>query len=135
LLLNQDEAAGDDGFLMIGEVLPLDLDCEQVVLATCSSALGKEITGEGLIGLTQAFLYAGARCVVATLWEVSGKPTSLFMREFYGDLVNTHTRDRNHALCEAKRVLIRDEGKLWEEGVPLSHPFFWAGFVMIGEGS
>ena len=99
-----------------------------------ASALGESITGEGLVGLTRAFMYAGARSVVASLWEVSGRATSTFMREFYRRTEPGSGTDRARALAEAKRWMIRDLEHDWDDGVQLSHPFFWAAFVMTGDG-
>ncbi len=128
LLLSPDPAQEDDGFLAVGEVFGLDLPCDQLVLSACSSALGEEVTGEGLVGLTRAFLYAGARSVVAALWEVSGEATTLFMRDFYHE----PAEGRASALAKAKRRMIA--GREIKPGIESSHPYFWAGFVMTGEG-
>ena len=65
-----------DGFLTVNEIFGLDLDCDQVVLSACSSGLGKQISGEGLVGMTRAFLYAGAGSVMAALWDVTGSATA-----------------------------------------------------------
>ena len=137
LILSSDDTTGDDGFLTIGEVFGLELSCDQIVLSACASALGEEVTGEGLIGLTRAFTYAGARSVVATLWEVSGKATSTFMQHFYEGVARGSggvSENRGHALAETKRRFIRGDIDLGlGPGVISSHPFFWAAFVMTGD--
>lgn len=133
-LLLAPEGEQDDGFLAVGEAFGLDLPCRQVVLSACSSAMGEQVTGEGLVGLTRAFLYAGAASVVAALWEVSGQATAVFMDAFYGGFVDSGG-DRAHALAEAKRALIKGEVS-WgprENQVVSAHPYFWSPFVLMGE--
>jgi CHAT domain-containing protein len=134
LILGCGPDSEDDGFLTTSEVFSLDLDCEQVVLSACSSALGEQITGEGLVGLTRGFMYAGARSVVAALWDVSGAATADFMGDFYGLLAADQMGDRAHALAEVKRRFIREENTAQISGHTLSHPYFWAAFVLSGEG-
>jgi CHAT domain-containing protein len=128
LVLSPAPGSGDDGFLSLGEVFSLDMPCEQVVLSACSSALGEQVSGEGILGLTRAFIYSGARSVVAALWEVAGQATSFFMRDFYSEIAVAG--DRAAALAEAKRRMIRrgDGG----DGLDYSHPYFWSAFVLTG---
>ena len=83
LVLSPAADGGDSGFLSVSEVFGLDLDCDQVVLSACASGLGQQISGEGLVGLTRSFMFAGARSVVAALWDVSGEATGRFMADFY----------------------------------------------------
>jgi CHAT domain-containing protein len=121
--------AADDGFLTVDEVFALELPCDQVVLSACSTALGGEVTGEGLVGLVRAFLYAGARSVVASLWEVPSEATTRLMVDFYGAV--GPAGDRVRALAEAKRAALRASASGPVDG---AHPALWAGFVLIGEG-
>lgn len=86
VLLAADEEAGDDGLLQIHEVFNLDLSAELVVLSGCETALGQRIDGEGLLGLARAFLYAGARDLVVSLWPVSDHATGELMVAFYRQL-------------------------------------------------
>jgi CHAT domain-containing protein len=125
---------GDDGFLTTAEVFTLELDCDQVVLSACSSALGEQVTGEGLVGLTRGFLFAGARSVVAALWDVSGASTAAFMREFYGLLAGGGDNDRAGALAEVKRRLLLEGSEDSGRQGTICHPYFWAAFVLNGEG-
>ena len=134
LLLSAASHEGDDGFLTTGEVFGLEIPCDQVVLSACASALGEDVSGEGLVGLTRAFTYAGARSVVASLWEVSGEETSAFMREFYREIAKDGAADRAHALAETKRWMIRDTHRRNGRDPLRSHPFCWAAFVMTGDG-
>ena len=125
--------ATDDGFLDVAEIFGLDLECEQVVLSACSSALGESVDGEGLVGLSQAFLYAGARSVVAALWDVGGEGAARFMGRFHERLVTDSGRSRAGALAATRRSLATDPGRT-AGGVPLAHPSLWSAFVCIGDG-
>ena len=127
LALSPNAATGDDGFLGVSEIFALDLDCEQVTLSACSSALGEQIDGEGLVGLTRAFMYAGARGVVAALWDVPGRGAAVFMADYYGRLADGEVSVV--ALSGAKRAMIRDGNS---EGLDLAHPAMWASFVLSG---
>jgi CHAT domain-containing protein len=100
------------------------LDADLVVLSACQTALGKEIKGEGLVGLARAFIYAGAPRVVASLWEVSDLATAQLMKSFYRGMLQRHLSPAA-ALRAAQRELSRD--RRW------TAPYFWAGFVLQGE--
>ena len=130
LVISPDPASGDDGFLSISEVLSLGLECDQVVLSACGSALGPHVTGEGLVGLTRSFMFGGARSVVSALWDVSGRETSRFMQAYYGELA-VGTTDRAGSLAVAKRAMIAAKSA---DGVDPAHPTFWAAFVLSGAG-
>ncbi len=130
LVLSSDPSLDDDGFLSIPEVLALDLDCDQVVLSACVSALGPHVTGEGVVGLTRSFMFAGARSVVSALWNVSGRETSEFMELYYSNLA-ADSSDRAECLGIAKRKMM---AKKKASGVDLAHPTFWAAFVLSGSG-
>jgi CHAT domain-containing protein/tetratricopeptide (TPR) repeat protein len=125
----------DDGFVTLAELYGLELPCAQLTLSACSSALGEEIGGEGLVGLTRAFLYAGARNVVSALWEVSGGGTSVFMQAFYRRLRDASAAGRLQALADAKRALLtRQVQPPPGMHADLAHPYFWAPFVLTGAG-
>lgn len=121
----------DDGFLGLAEIFALDLDCDQVVLSACSTALGEQVDGEGLIGLTRAFLYAGARSVVAALWDVDGDGAARFMGDYYARLAGGEP-SRAGALAAVQRELGADPGRT-SGGVPLAHPAVWAAFTGVGD--
>jgi CHAT domain-containing protein len=113
----------DNGLLQAWEILegrPIDADL--VVLSACETALGKEMGGEGLMGLTRAFQYAGARSIVASLWSVADESTSELMKRFYGNLKAGRTKDA--ALRLAQLDLIRGAS---------SQPFHWAAFQLVGD--
>ena len=113
-----------DGSLPAHEIEPLYLPAELVVLSACDTALGKEIRGEGLVGLTQAFFIAGARRVVVSQWSVHDAATAELMTRFY-----RHLLDEGLAPPEALRraQLGLAENDLW------SAPYFWAGFGLQGD--
>lgn len=113
----------DDGFLQAHEIFNLRLSADLVVLSACQTALGKEVTGEGLVGLTRAFFYAGVPSVIVSLWNVVDGPTPDLMLSFYENLDRLGSRAR--ALRQAKLALISRSG--------YAHPAYWAPFVLAGE--
>ncbi|MEN8005916.1 MAG: CHAT domain-containing tetratricopeptide repeat protein [Candidatus Krumholzibacteriota bacterium] len=133
LVLSPDPTTDDDGFLSVSDVFGLRLNCDQVVLSACSTALGENVSGEGLVGLTQGFMFAGARCVLASLWDVSGKATAAFMSTYYTHLA-TGANDRAEALAATKRTLICGDPENPAAGLRYSHPAFWSAFVLSGQG-
>jgi CHAT domain-containing protein/Tfp pilus assembly protein PilF len=113
----------DDGVLQAWEIFEgLRLDADLVVLSTCESGLGKELPGEGLLGLTRAFQYAGARAVAASLWRVADRSTQDLMVRFYRHLKGL--QPAHTALRAAQVEMIRS-------GSP---PFDWAAFEIFGDG-
>jgi CHAT domain-containing protein len=124
LSLVDDKGAPQDGFLRMRDVYNLRLDADLVVLSACQSALGRDMRGEGLIGLTRGFLYAGARAVVASLWQVDDESTAELMKRFYRGMLKENRRPAD-ALRRAQLEMSRT--RRW------SAPFFWAGFVLQGE--
>jgi CHAT domain-containing protein len=113
----------DDGLLQAHEIYGLRLDADLVVLSACQTALGREVRGEGLIGMTRAFLHAGARSVVVSLWEVADRSTAELMIRFYRALAAG--QGKADALREAKLALLADPGT--------AHPYYWAPFVLVGD--
>ena len=122
-LVDRDGRA-QDGFLRLTDIYNLRLPAEVVVLSACQTALGKEIRGEGVIGLTRGFMYAGARRVVASLWQVDDLATAELMRVFYRGMLTERLRPAA-ALRKAQRQLAQDPR--W------SSPFYWSAFVLQGE--
>ena len=113
-----------DGFLRLNDIYNLKLGADLVVLSACNTALGREVRGEGLIGLTQGFMAAGARSVVASLWQVPDGATAELMRQFYGYML-----DEGLAPPAAlrKAQLASAAQRRW------SDPYFWGGFVLVGD--
>jgi CHAT domain-containing protein len=122
LQLARREGSAEDGRLQVREVFNLELHAELVVLSACKTGLGKEISGEGLIGMTRAFLYAGAASIVVSLWPVDDESTADLMVSFYRHL--QETGDRSEALRRAKLELI--------DGSRYFHPYYWAPFILVG---
>lgn len=113
------------GFLSAVDVFNLKLPAELVVLSGCQTALGKEIKGEGLVGLTRGFLYAGAARVVSSLWKVDDVATAELMKRFYEGMLGTAHLRPAAALREAQEVMWR---KKWHRA-----PYYWGAFVLQGE--
>lgn len=122
-LLTRDGAA-QDGFLRLNDIYNLDLSAGLVVLSACDTALGPDVKGEGLQGMARAFMYAGARRVVATLWQVDDRATAVLMDHFYTALVKEQ-KSPAAALRSAMQAMARDPR--W------SAPFYWAGFTLQGD--
>ena len=120
--LARDDRGGGDGFLEVREILDLDLRASLVVLSACDSARGEALAGEGLQGLAQAFLRAGAPRVMATLWEVNDQSTSFLVQHFYANLKKQSVA---RALQSAQQQTMAKFGP---------NPFFWAPFVLLGPG-
>lgn len=122
------EEGRDNGLLQVWEIFErLRLKSDLVVLSACGSALGEELGGEGLIGLTRAFQYAGARSVAATLWNVRDEATAELMVRFYLHLRAGLSKDQ--ALRAAQMELLREP----VDGKDLSAPFYWAAFQIYGD--
>jgi CHAT domain-containing protein/tetratricopeptide (TPR) repeat protein len=114
----------DNGLLQAWEIFEkMRIDADLVTLSACESGLGKEMGGEGLIGLTRAFQYAGARSVLASLWKVEDKSTAALMKRFYANLKAGRSKD--DALRLAQIDLIRS--------VEFAEPRDWAAFQLNGD--
>ena len=122
--LYDEDGKAKDGFLRLDQIYNLNLDSDLVVLSACQTALGKDVRGEGLIGLTRGFMYAGARRVVASLWKVDDAATAEFMRRFYRNFLQKK--------LSAASALRQTQNEM--KKVPrFRAPYFWAGFTMQGE--
>jgi len=124
LSLVDENGKAQDGFLRMHEIYNLRLPADLVVLSACQTALGKEIKGEGLVGLTRGFMYAGAERVVASLWQVDDLATAELMKRFYQAMLKDGLRPAE-ALRAAQIEMSKQ--KHW------SAPYYWAGFVIQGE--
>ena len=113
-----------DGFLRLNEIYNLRLPAELVVLSACQTALGREVRGEGFLGLVRGFMYAGSPRVVASLWKVDDRATAELMRRFYEGMLGQNLRPAA-ALRRAKVEMLREER--WRA------PFQWAAFELQGE--
>ena len=118
-----------DGFLRTDEVFNLRLGSPLVMLSACETGVGKQKRGEGVMGLTRAFLYAGAPTVGVSLWSVADKSTAELMTDFYRRLLGSGSSSTGHspsaAMREAQLAMIA--------GKKYSAPFYWAPFVLVGD--
>lgn len=126
LVLSMVDASGkpQTGILTANDIYNLKLPAELVVLSACQTGLGKEIRGEGLVGLTRGFMYAGAARVVVSLWSVSDKATSELMAKFYEKMLKENRRPA--AALRAAQVEMW-KLKQWQS------PYYWAAFTLQGE--
>jgi CHAT domain-containing protein/tetratricopeptide (TPR) repeat protein len=113
----------EDGFLQMREVFGLKFNADLVSLSACQTALGQFIKGEGIEGISRAFLFAGASSVLMSLWSVNDQASFQFMQRFYSHLASSQTAV--DALCRSKLEMIHS--------TELAHPFYWAGFVITGD--
>jgi CHAT domain-containing protein len=125
LVLGRDPHSRDDGLLQVRQIAQLKLDADLVTLSACNTATGKLEGEEGTIGLVQAFLFAGARTVAASLWPVDDSSTEFLMKQFYSHLAQHE--DEAAALRQAKLDYLKEKGK--------KPPIFWAPFVVVGDAS
>jgi CHAT domain-containing protein len=114
-----------DGFLATSEVFNLKLGSPLVMLSACETGLGTETRGEGVIGLTRAFMYAGAPTVGVSLWSVADSSTPILMSEFYQRLLGGQGMSPSAAMRGAQQSLIT--------GKTYAAPFYWAPFVLVGD--
>ena len=124
LSLFDQQGKPQDGLLHLHDIYNLNLPAELVVLSACNTGLGKEIKGEGLIGLTRGFMYAGSARVMASLWKVEDEATSNLMKRFY-----------RHMLKEglpAAAALRKAQVSLWQDP-QWRAPSYWAAFTLQGE--
>jgi CHAT domain-containing protein len=113
----------EDGYFHTLEILAIPMHSQLVVMSACESARGEISRGEGVVGLSRAFLASGAGSVVASLWAVSDESTAELMKTFYERMLGKK-RPASRALNEARLALIDTE--------KYSHPFYWSPFVVTG---
>lgn len=112
----------EDGALYAGEIYQLHLNADLVVLSACETGSGQVLRGEGIVGMTRGFFYAGAKNVLVSLWPVNDTSTSHLMVEFYREMLAS--KPKASALQQAKKNL--------RENKRFSSPFYWSPFVLIG---
>jgi CHAT domain-containing protein len=119
----------DDSYLSASEVASLKLDADWVILSACNTAAGGAQGAEALSGLARAFIYAGARALLVSHWDVDTAATVKLITSAVGSIA----RDKNIGRAEALRRAMLD---MVEHGEPYqAHPTFWAPFVVVGEGA
>jgi CHAT domain-containing protein len=114
----------DDGNLFAGEIYNLELKAQLAVLSACQTGLGKLSKGEGVIGLSRALTYAGAKNIIVSFWSVADESTAELMTAFYKNLIQAKDKNFSMALRQAKLQLINNQ--------KFSAPYYWAPFVLIG---
>ncbi|OQA16929.1 MAG: Photosystem I assembly protein Ycf3 [bacterium ADurb.Bin363] len=122
LVLSQVQTEDEDGFLTMGEVMNMNMGADVAILSACKTGLGKNISGEGIMGMGRAFQYAGVRGVLMSLWSVEERSTNMMIEKYLESL--KEGKGNREALQEARNY-IRKEG--------YTHPFYWAPFVLVGE--
>jgi CHAT domain-containing protein/Flp pilus assembly protein TadD len=124
LSLVDQQGQPQNGFLRLHDIYNLHLPADLVVLSACNTGLGKEVKGEGLIGLTRGFMYAGASGVMASLWKVDDEATAELMKHFYSGMLKDGLPPAA-ALRQAQVKMLKQ--KRWRS------PYYWAAFVIQGE--
>lgn len=126
LVLGRSPGSDQDGLLQEWQIIDLSLNADLVTLSACDTGVGKLEGEEGVTDLADAFLFAGAKSVVASLWGSDDEYTAALMQHFYRHLAQHE--DKDVALQQAKLDLIRENGGH-------APPYYWAGFILEGEGS
>lgn len=125
LLISPSPERGEDGFFQAREIYGLDISADLVVLSACQSGYGPLEACEGSMGLPRLFFYAGTRSVLSALWYIGDRTAARFMKDFYRELCLG--RSKSTALRSAKLKMIGSKR--------LSHPFYWAAYVLSGDPS
>ena len=124
LSLVDEKGRPQNGFLRLYDLYNLKLSADLVVLSACQTALGKEIRGEGLVGLTRGFMYAGAPRVIASLWQIDDRASAEFMKRFYEAMLSRKLRPA--AALRAAQISMSQDPR-WRQ------PHYWAAFTLQGE--
>lgn len=119
----QSDSEAEDGNLFAGEIYNLELNAELVALSACQTGLGKISKGEGVIGLSRALVYAGAKSIIVSFWSVADQSTAELMTDFYKQLLNNPNVNYSQNLRQAKLNLLKGE---------YAAPYYWAPFILIG---
>ncbi len=124
LSLVDENGNSQNGFLRLHDIYNMKLPVDLVVLSACNTGLGKDVRGEGLIGLTRGFMYAGASSVVASLWKVDDEATAELMKHFYFQMLQ---QGLSPAAALRKAQLEMSKQKRWQS------PYYWSGFTIQGQ--
>ena len=114
------QGRGRNGFLQAFEVYNFCLPADLVVLSACQTAIGDDVKGEGLMGLSRGFMYAGATRVIASLWKVPDRASAELMKHFYRAMLVDGLRPA--AALRTAQAAVRKDGRT-------SNPYYWAGFI------
>jgi CHAT domain-containing protein len=126
LVLGSSSGSGEDGLLQVREIRDLELRAELVTLSACDTGTGKLLGQEGIASIERAFLLAGAKSVIASLWPADDTFTIALMKRMYQHLADG--ADKGAALRQAKLDLLKEFG---DQALPV----YWAGFTLVGDGS
>jgi CHAT domain-containing protein len=124
-LVDEQGRPQENGLLRLGEIYNLKLPAELVVLSACQTALGKDVKGEGLVGMTRGFMYAGAARVMASLWAVEDRATGELMKRFYEGMLGERKLRPADSLHQAQIAMWRKAE--WRS------PYYWGAFTIQGE--
>jgi CHAT domain-containing protein len=124
LFLDKQAKPADRGYLRLGDIFNLDFAADLIVLSACETGLGKDVNGEGLVGLTRGLMYAGAERVAVSLWQVDDAGTAQLMQEFYTEMLK-QGKSPPVALRAAQL-------KLWQDS-KWQNPYYWSAFTLQGE--
>jgi CHAT domain-containing protein len=127
VLARKEGDPNEDGLLEAWEMKDLDLQADLVILSACDTARGKVSSGEGMIGMTWAMFIAGAPATVASQWKVESSSTTELMLEFHRQMLASRKISKAEALRRASLKLLKS--------TKYKHPSYWAGFVLVGDGS
>jgi len=120
----QSNSDSEDGNLFTGEIYNLELNANLVTLSACQTGLGKISKGEGVIGLSRALVYAGAKSIIVSFWSVADESTAQLMADFYRQMLEHPESNYSQNLRNAKLALMKTE--------KYNSPYYWAPFVLIG---
>ena len=113
-----------NGFLSLNDIYNLDLSSDLVVFSACQTALGKDVRGEGLIGMSRGFFYAGSNRIVASLWKVDDSATAEFMKRFY-----TNHLQKGMSASKALQQTKNEMKKIKR----YQSPYYWSAFTLLGD--
>ncbi len=124
LVFYNDRNKDEDHYLNTYEIYNLETKAQMVVLSACNSGIGKIVKGEGSLSLARGFMYAGIPSVIMSLWPVDDQSTFKIMTTFYQNIADGKQKDK--ALRESKLQYLKETDPL------LASPFYWAGFIPLG---
>jgi CHAT domain-containing protein len=116
-----------EGYLTLHDIYYLDLPIDLVVLSACRTGVGKQVPGEGLIGLMRGFMHAGTQTIVVSLWDVDDEATAELMKRFYQHMLGKNLLLPAAALRQAKLEMLQHPNEKWHA------PYYWAGFIVQGD--
>ncbi|WP_109833218.1 CHAT domain-containing protein [Reichenbachiella versicolor] len=123
----------EDGILFSGEIYNIDLNAELVTLSACETGLGRIETGQGIIGLTRALIYAGAKNLTVSLWKVSDASTKDLMINYYKNFLPFHVPKEFDQSLSYSYALRKAKLKMIDQGGQFAHPYYWSPFVLMGK--